>query len=428
MDDPDAVLVVTGSTHGMLEVCNCSGPMPGGLARRSGLVASYRHAFPGRTLLIDTGDVFWIEPDDVRNPYVVRGYRQMGYDVMVWGDQEWAASDERLLHAFPAEGQTQYLSTTVASTAGELPLARVVRREFGEARLAIVSDIRAEAFLFFDSQRYEQLSFTPREDLARLMRDLKADGCAVVAIVHGSEADLEKAAAEMPADLILRGHSQKSSETLRELSGTPVVQVGGSEHAGVVALKLSPAGEIQRVDYRLELIDDHWPLDKRMLEIYQAYAHHAMREALDAERKESFDMFPAEKCGLCHQYQYAVWKQSRHAHAYQTLQRVGRTGDPNCVGCHTLGFGMAGGFYTFETTPKFAGVNCQNCHRFGYLEHRREGFEAPKVTDDICTSCHTPVTDPSFGQHRKDRLREMGCGPTPSGWQGQTGAATSASP
>ncbi len=415
MGSPDVVLIVTGSTHGMLEVCNCSGPMPGGLARRSGLVVSYRKAYDGRVVLLDTGDVFWIDPGDVRNRHVVRGCRAMGYDAIVLGDQEWAASNAQLAEVFPPGSATACLSTTVSAEGLNLPLARVIKRQFGDSKLAIVSDIRAEAFLFFDRNRYKQLNFMPHEELRELMQGLQDEGYAVVAVVHGRQADLEKAAAEMPADLILRGHTKKSSDSLRDVSGKPVVQVGGSEHAAVVGLRISPDGDIEQVEYRLDVIDDRWPLDKRMLEIYQAYAHEAMRVALDAKRKRSFDMMPAEKCGQCHRYQYEAWQASRHARAYQTLQRVGRTGDPNCLGCHTLGFGMEGGFYTFEKTPALAGVHCQNCHRFGYEEHRESGFEAPKVSDAVCTSCHTPVTDPHFSQHRRKRFMDMGCGPMPAG-------------
>ena len=91
MGQPDVVLLVTGRTNGLLEVCNCTGPMPGGLSRRSGMIVSYRHAYP-RTLAIDTGDLLWVEPEDLRNDYVLKGYAQIGYDAIVLGDQEWGAA------------------------------------------------------------------------------------------------------------------------------------------------------------------------------------------------------------------------------------------------------------------------------------------------------------------------------------------------
>lgn len=398
-DAPDALLLLTGDTHGMMEVCNCSGPMPGGLARRSGLVLSYQAAYDN-TLLLDTGDLFWIDPTDLRNVFVARGYADMGYDVVVPGDQEWAAPNGFLARAFP-RGEMTYLSSTVGLTEGQppMPLTNVVKREFPGMKLAIVSRIRRESFLFFDKNRLADLMFTPVEELRQEVSALKAEGYAVVVVVHGDSQELQHATRELPADLFIRGHAQKAAEKLLRENSKPVVQTGGSEFVCVAALWSDGRGGIAHVDYRREMVDDRWPLDKRMLELYQAYAHQAMRQALDAEREKTIAFVPSRKCGQCHEKEYQHWKNSRHARAYVSLQEVGRTGDPNCVGCHTLGFGAEGGFYTISSTPRLAGVHCQSCHRFGLAEHKKARMEKhPRkpISAETCKQCHTPVTDPHF--------------------------------
>ena len=393
--NPDWVLLITGGTNGMLEVCNCVGPMPGGLARRSGLIRSYRAAF-ANTLLIDTGDVFWVEPEDLRNDFVLKGYARIGYDVVVLGDQEFAAGADRL-RALTRVGAAKYLATTVTCGRDEFP--RVVLYRRGNRKLAVVSDLRRDAFRFVPPERTAELTLAEPSDLAERIGRLKKAGFLVVVAAH-MEADTLEAAAACDGDLILRGHTSRSDPKVRRIAGRPVVKVGGFETVGVVAIR-ADAGKIVDMEYRVEVVDASWPLDRRLIQTYQAYAHAAMRRALDAPRREGLAYVPSAVCGRCHRRQHAAWRAGPHARAYKGLLKARRTGDPNCLMCHTTGFGTKGGFLRIEKTPGLAGVNCQNCHRHNEAEHRRKGFTVPRVTKDICTTCHTPVTDPTFDFRRK---------------------------
>ena len=392
ISNPNLVLLITGGTNGLLEVCNCTGPMPGGLARRSGLVRSYRSAFEN-VLLVDLGDVFWVDPNDVRNRFVLRGYGQLGYDAVVLGDQEWAAGTRRIAELASQE-KVNFLAGTVRSDVADL--SRQVIREYGTVKLAVLADVRESAFRFVPQPRVEEVSFRPPAELALQVKRLKREGFVVVVAAHMDPYGLESAAAELGADLILRGHTTRTEPKLLRLADTPVVKVGGSEYVGVVAMSVRD-GRIVDLEYRAELVDTTWPIDGRLLQTYQAYAHTAMREALDADRTEGLAYVPSAQCGRCHPAQLARWERSRHARAYKTLQEAGRTSDPHCVACHTSGFGAKEGFYTFDKTPQLAGVNCQDCHRFNESEHpARKDYVVPRLTKDICTTCHTPVTDPKF--------------------------------
>ncbi len=219
---------------------------------------------------------------------------------------------------------------------------------------------------------------------------------------HCCDEDIQQLAGKCRPDLIVHGHTSQTSPKLLHAgpNNTPVVKAGGPDWVGAAAIKLLPAGGID-VEYRAELVDERWPLDARLLQTYQAYAHVAMQQYLDAKRTSGLDYVPSAECGLCHTKQYDSWRKTRHASAYATLQKVGRTGDPNCLNCHTTGAGTEKGFYTIEKTPKMANVNCQDCHRFNVAEHIKIGYEFPKFTEDICTTCHTPVTDPAFNYKLK---------------------------
>jgi len=394
--NPDWVLLITGGTDGMLEVCNCAGPMPGGLARRSGLIRSYRAAF-ANTLLLDTGDVFWVDPADLRNDFVLKGYARIGYDVVVLGDQELAAGANRL-RALTRIGGAKYLATTVTSGRGDFPREVLYRR--GDQKLAIVSDLRRDALRFVPPQRTAELTLAKPADLADRIGRLKKAGFLVVVAAHMEADTIEDTAAACEGDLILRGHTSRSDPKVRRIGGRPVLRIGGFQTVGVVAIRAA-CGKIVDMDYRVEVVDTSWPLDRRLIQTYQAYAHAAMRQALDAPRRDGLVYVPSAACGRCHRRQHAAWRAGPHARAYKGLAKARRTGDPNCLMCHTTGFGVKGGFIRIEKTPGLAGVHCQNCHRHNAAEHRRKGFTVPRVTKDVCTTCHTPVTDPKFVFRRK---------------------------
>ncbi len=267
VEDPDVVVIVTGGTHGMLEVCDCPGiRLTGGQASRSGLAASYRAAFE-HVLLIDIGDAFHVDPDAVANEYVLRGFERMGYDAVVLADHELALAADDLKRRLP-DGLT-YVGTNLLAPAG-LPVVPEVRWEWGDVKLALVSDLRAEALRFLPPARQEAAMLAPPEEVSRRIDALKRDGYVVLLAVHGGFGDAEQAAQDTRADVVLRGHVGVGRPEPREIAGTWIVQSGGSQTAGVLALDVAD-GRIVAADWGLEVLDDHWPLDSRLLELFKAY-------------------------------------------------------------------------------------------------------------------------------------------------------------
>jgi hypothetical protein len=281
-----------------------------------------------------------------------------------------------------------------------------VKREWGDRKLAIVSDISRDVPLFLPRRKLDELEFAPPARLGERVAALKAAGYAVVAVAHGVDAQVEKTARSCDADLILQGHFPTSETGLREVDGRRVACIGGVEYVGVLALKLR-GNAIADVEYRLEVADDRWPVDRRLLATYTAYADAALPKALAAKRTEGLAYVEPSACGDCHQVEYAAWKKRRHAHAYDTLEQSGRTKDPDCLACHTTGFRTTRGFYSRERTPGLAAVGCQVCHRFGLDEHGGGGFNGYPPDEKLCRECHTEVTDPAFDFGK--RRAHVGC-------------------
>ena len=106
----------------------------------------------------------------------------------------------------------------------------------------------------------------------------------------------------------------------------------------------------------------------------------------------------ASKCASCHPSQFARYGFTSHRNAGRTLISAGRQDEPECLACHTTGFGQPGGFADTdkETLRTFGGVQCESCH--GPLAgHPRHAEAVPaQVDEQTCLACHDEANSPNF--------------------------------
>jgi peroxiredoxin len=95
-----------------------------------------------------------------------------------------------------------------------------------------------------------------------------------------------------------------------------------------------------------------------------------------------------ELCSVCHPTQHATWSITPHSHAFETLLKHGADKNPECVACHTVGFGANGGYSIAKPEPHLEGVQCENCHGRGG-PHQSPDF-AKNGYESVCAGCHTP--------------------------------------
>lgn len=106
----------------------------------------------------------------------------------------------------------------------------------------------------------------------------------------------------------------------------------------------------------------------------------------------------SEVCRLCHEDIYNKWKASRHAHAFETLATKKQAANPECLPCHTVGFGEETGYDAKANQPYLAAVGCEMCHgRAGYhvrADDQTNNFT--KTTQATCVRCHDQKNSPKF--------------------------------
>ena len=143
-------------------------------------------------------------------------------------------------------------------------------------------------------------------------------------------------------------------------------------------------------------------------------------------------------CKSCHYKEWKSWKKTKMANAFEALKpgvsvetkvkfnldpEKDYTEDPNCLGCHTTGFGLPKGYViprgakykVREASKQTVGGTCEVCHGPGSLygpvhkdvddrarPYRQEEFYAVgeyRVDERVCTRCHNqrnPTAGPDF--------------------------------
>jgi hypothetical protein len=123
---------------------------------------------------------------------------------------------------------------------------------------------------------------------------------------------------------------------------------------------------------------------------------------------ESSSFAGAESCKSCHADAYKVWANSKHAHAFATLEGKSKDQDLECISCHVVGFDSKDGFPATGKgdwkDSQLKNVQCENCHgpRKDHVANPTIKSAAPDAKA-VCVSCHhTPhSTDFNFDERWK---------------------------
>lgn len=138
----------------------------------------------------------------------------------------------------------------------------------------------------------------------------------------------------------------------------------------------------------------------------------------------------AEVCGMCHKSekrgnQFDIWKSSKHAQAYKTLQTpeadkiakdkgfsTAAAKTPECLKCHVSGYNVDASLLG----PKFKmedGVQCETCHGGGadyknlsIMKDKKLAMEKGLQLNDVktfCVTCHNPES-PSYKPFDADKM------------------------
>ncbi len=131
-----------------------------------------------------------------------------------------------------------------------------------------------------------------------------------------------------------------------------------------------------------------------------------------------------EECGSCHGRALALWKTTKHAKAWNTLEQIGKQFNLDCIKCHVTGFDEPGGS-NLAFNDNLRDVQCEVCHGPGskHVGADGKGMITRMPVVGVCQGCHNEEHSDTFAfeaylrditgvGHGEDFRATLGQGPT----------------
>jgi len=434
---PAVRILLVGGQRGTLKPCGCSRPQLGGLERMAAVLHQLRrHAQDAGGHVAALG-IGWSlrgsgeAQEEAKADFLRAVYESLGFSAVLLGAPDLLV---------PAMGQPR--GTGVEAPRPPLNVylgpghaASETRTPFADLRLG---GMKVRAFSVIDPERAEAL-----EEGGQIEREIaishalgglspQPDTLWIVAMDARSEEgtrSVTSALTRLGPGIVADVSGGGAGGSLRLdrvplAAGRPplVVDVGEwGKAVGVLDLDPAPAvpGQAQAgwlVSYRRIDLVPQWEKVGRGLTADVSALERVYREMVKS--RGYLRDFPRDAdgvsryvgsgaCATCHAAIYKDWKRTGHAVALETLTRIDRDWDPECIRCHVVGWKRAGpatwlvtrsAFRTPDRTPFLGGVGCENCHgpgaqhvadpyQTGFFDGKGPGVSRPEKAG-TCVACH----------------------------------------
>lgn len=394
----DITLVYTGNIDGELEPCGCSeGGNKGGIKRRINIIDKFRKEDPNLYLISAGGLLVSDMPQDrLKSEYILKGLEAADYDAIgvQWRD---------LAFGLKFLNDTPLPFVMSNNTTGNFFSKSIINNN--HAKLAFFSWLDPDS-----SPQKGMQSDIVDKNTSKLAEALKKAKAKKQVTILASTLSLKQAQKKLPLDnvdiLIIKAKYERYSEP-QKVNNMLVLQPGSrGMRIGKLNLTVNNKGEITAWKHKIIALPPEVGDAPRMADWYAQYnakvkedyeKRVAVRKALESGESP----FAGEAaCQACHKKQHDIWFSTRHAEAFYALQDVNKAFDPDCIGCHTVGFEKTGGFIDPAITENLMHVQCENCHGAAKA-HAESGGKTPVKNHDwpkekMCAQCHVQKHSPDF--------------------------------
>lgn len=446
-EEPAVAFLFTGEQHGYLEPCGCSETQSGGVARRHDLLKQMTDR--GWTVTgLDLGGTLKRSrlQSKIKFDAILRALREMDYGALNLGPEELAIGADELLTRFDPNGDAALNLPFVSANVtlfGSPELGVPVRYRVYEVngkKIGVTSIVSPKLTVDNPYVGSDLTIAEPAEALAPVVEKLEAENPDLwVLLSHASTEETRELIRKYPQFKLVvsaGGYAEPESEAKSE-GDSMLLHVGHKgKYAGVVGFY--PDAE---EPFKFELVDldrHRFENSPEMIEVMRYYQDRLKNEDVvnrdpAISHPSGYEFVGVSDCAECHSKAHSKWKESRHAHAYESLIKgrenfqgewISRIHDPECLVCHTTGWSQThysryeSGYLSEEATPHLFNQQCENCHgpssRHSDLEWKYEEDRKSVTFDElvaarkevqlteiqavksVCIRCHDGDNSPKF--------------------------------
>ena len=414
------LLFFSGDLRGEIKPCGCveEGDM-GGLLRRLTFIKQ-KHSIHRNLIYFDLGNNF-PEPSqqgDLKIQLIHTALEKMNPEVVLVGPNEW----QNGLHWL--DSKIPYLLSNQSTKLNFLNL-KIINHE--NSKIIVLGYLSPS--LVYQNKNDSPVIFPISQKLLAGWRDKIQNNIPQFRILlfRGNAEELDLFEKSSMFDLIVVGsnNDDELNQVLKMEVGTRYFPMIPTKGQGILSGELNDNGKIISVnkEKNMESLSVSWLRrniedDPELLEsfkIYDASVKELFFRNLELKKEHLKDspFLGNQVCAACHPESMAVWKKSRHANAFATLEKLGKHFDPECLECHVVGlkpwtasensseaigeFEGKRGFLSLELTPHLTNVQCENCHGPA-RDHLANSKIKPAEHNpaSVCIECHQGSHSPSF--------------------------------
>jgi len=385
----------TTKNNGVLKDCECAEKCQGGLPERATLFREFRQRNQ-QALFLDAGDFLTTIGRQRKDEYVIQAYEKLEYDAIAIGDQEFRNG----WNFFKYKTFASNLPLICANLREKVGLPHLVEpfviKEINGCRIGIVGIISTGVFEYIPKTAYADLEILPFfNELKKVVAELLNKSDLIIVLAHLKDEEIQQVAQNISGiDIIIQGHRADYDPPIAAQIDDKFLINAGVEGAyvGEIRFNFEPKKKQQNFVFKSICIADSIFEDPSMLDFIEPYFFEfdLLRQQY-GPIAEGMQFYGSSYCRQCHVLEYDQWVNSRHAHAFNSIEN---SANKLCWKCHS----MAGKAQQPDNSKvMLKNVQCDACHRYvsAHIDPAISPHPDNKAREQ-CQRCHDSENSPNF--------------------------------